>query len=147
MYNRFILPSIRLPLGLTSTSTRLRAAQAVMNDLKLSLGGVMTTALSFVLARLGLDTLAGDTQLRVFPLHSFVYSNVPGMEQPVYLFSTKSRVTGFQVYYPNLVSQTVFLTYCDRMSFSLTTCASQIKDPALLVQSFADEVKAWREES
>lgn len=146
-YNHFIMPSFRIPVGLPSTSTRLRAAKDAMGQLKLSLGGILTTKISYVLGRLGLDTLAGDTQLRVFPLHSFVYSNVPGMEQPVCLFSTKSRVTGFEVFYPNLVSQVIFLTYCDQMTFSLTTCTSQIKDPALLLQSFAEEVKAWREES
>jgi len=146
MYNDFVMPSFDLPVGIPSSAKRLEKARETMGKLKVSLVGPITTCLSHVLGRLGLDAVAGDTQLDTFPKHSFVYSNVPGFEQPVYLFSNASKITGFQVYYPNVISQVIFLSYCDKMTMSLCTSPDVVKEADFLVKAFVDEIEAWKTE-
>lgn len=146
MYNNFLMASFELPVGHSTSAARLAAAKATMDKVKTSMVGIITDKLSHLLGRLGLDNLASDTQLKVFPLHSFVYSNVPGFEQPVYLFTNKSKITSFEVYYPNIIHQSLFLSYCDQLTFSLTTCPKIVKNPQALVQAFVDEVAQWKSE-
>lgn len=141
MYNDFMMPSFNLPVGASTTTARLDAIKTIMAGVKVSLTGPITTGFSHLLGRLGLDKLAGDTQLKVFPRHSFVYSNVPGFEQPVYLFGGKSQVRRFEAYYPNMITQTLFLTYCDNLSFSVTT--NLLTSPETLTRNFVEEIAAW----
>eukprot|EP00929_Paragymnodinium_shiwhaense_P008859 TRINITY_DN112830_c0_g1_i1.p1 TRINITY_DN112830_c0_g1~~TRINITY_DN112830_c0_g1_i1.p1 ORF type:complete len:499 (+),score=80.12 TRINITY_DN112830_c0_g1_i1:102-1598(+) len=143
MYNNFVMPSFEMPIGASQRDARLSTAHKTMEELKTSLTGPITQQLSGVLGRLGLDALAGDTQLKVFPLHSFVYSNVPSFEQPAYLFGGKHKIENLEVYYPNLISQTIFFSYCDKMMFSLTTDPTVVAKPRALVDAFVEEVAEW----
>jgi hypothetical protein len=68
---------------------------------------------------------------------------VPGFTQAVHLFDTAHKIERFAVFNPNLVSQCFFLSYQDQLCFSLTTDKATVAQPALLVQSFAAEVREW----
>ena len=78
-------------------------------------------------------------------LHTSLASHVPGFTQPVYLFGT-SKVERFAVYYPNLVSQLLFLSYNGALTCSLSTDPATIAKPQMLVDLFAEEVTAWANE-
>ena len=80
-----------MPLHVTSPkdlsrAERLAAVRATMSEMKTSYAGMITKALTKVLVSFGLDSLIGDTNIKVFKKHSFVYSNVPGFEEEVKLF-------------------------------------------------------------
>jgi hypothetical protein len=143
LYNDFIMPSMRLPVGADSPQQRLTEAHAVMADLKQSKVGWIIAQLSSVLARLGLDGLAGDTQQRLFGKHSFVYSNVPGYQKPAYLFGPPHKIERFATYYPNMISQLLFLSYCDQLTMSLSTDVDVVKKPKVLLECFVSEVNEW----
>jgi len=96
-----------------------------------------------VASRLGLDAIVGQTQSTVFSKHSFVYSNLPGFTQPAYVWGVPHHVEAFAVYYPNVVSQLLFLSYNGQLSCSLSTDAATVKQPKLLVDAFATEVEEW----
>lgn len=145
-YNNFVMPSLELPVGVASRGARLLKARETMNQLKVSLTGPITEWLSCLLGRLGLDALAGETQLKIFPLHSFVYSNVPGFDRPTFLFGGKNKIKSFESYYPNMISQTLFLSYCNVLTFSLTTDPTVVSKPQALVDAFAEEVSVWHKE-
>ena len=142
MYNDFLLPSIKLPLSAATYSGRLEQVKKVMEETKASRSGYIMGKLLTVLSRLGLDALVGNTQLTVFGKHAFVYSNLPGFTQPVHLFGeSKAKLTAFEAYYPNLVSQLLFLSYNGQLTCSLSTVKSTIKEPKKLVDAFAKEVE------
>ena len=67
--------------------------------------------------RLGLESIIGKTQNAMFARHAFVYSNVPGFTQPVYLFAAPDeparygKIEQFGVFYENLNSQIIFMSY------------------------------------
>ena len=143
MYNDFLLPSIALPLGPETRAERLDAVRGVMSETKRSRAGFFMAIVLQAVARLGLDDLIGQTQLQVFSKHAFVYSNLPGFTKPVFLFGS-ARVESFAVYYPNLVSQLLFLSYNGALTCSLSTDPGTITKPQLLVDLFVDEVIAWQ---
>ena len=45
-----------------------------------------------------------------------------------------------------MVSQVIFLTYCDQLTMSLNTSRSVVADPELLCALFVREVRAWAKE-
>ena len=146
LFNDFVMPSFELGVSATDRPARLAAAQSAMRELKGSFAGPLTMMINGVLARLGLEAFMGDTTLKAFSNHSFVYSNVPGFEEPVYVFG-KAKVAAIAAYYPNVVSQTIFISYCDQLGFSLITDASVVKKPKLLTAAFVEEVEEWAKAS
>ena len=84
--------------------------------------------------------------LQVFGKHAFVYSNLPGFTQPVHLFERTAKVDRFAAYFPNLVSQLLFLSYGSELTCSLSTDAATITRPQAFVDCFALEVAQWAEE-
>jgi hypothetical protein len=143
LYNDFIMPSMRLPVGADTPQQRLLQAHEVMSDLKQSKVGWIVSKLSAVLARLGLDALCGDTQQKVFGKHSFVYSNVPGYQKPAHLFGPPHKIERFATYYPNMISQLLFMSYCDQLTMSLSTDVDVVKKPQVLLECFEHEVNEW----
>ena len=140
MYNDFLLPSIRLPVGEKTPNARLEAVRRLMAETKASRSGYIMSRLLTLLSSLGLDAFIGQTQLTVFGKHSFIYSNLPGFTQPVHLFDARAKVERFAVYYPNLVSQLLFLSYDGQLTCSLSTDAATITQPQTLVDCFVVEV-------
>ena len=144
LYNDFIMPSIRLPVGPDGREDRLRAVHSIMDAAKRSYAGFFMGRLLTVAARLGLDAVVGQTQNTVFGKHAFVFSNMPGFTEPVHLLlGAGARVERFAVYNPNLISQCFFLSYNGELCFSLSTDAATVVQPSLLVESFAEEVSEW----
>jgi len=146
-YNRFVMPSFSLAVSQKDRAERLAACSSTMRAMKTSLEGPITMALNKVLVRIGAEGFIGKTMLDTFGNHSFVYSNVPGFVKPVYVLGTNSKVKGINVYYPNLISQVICLSYVDTLSFSLITDPTICKDPALLAQLFEKEVTDWANET
>ena len=140
MYNDFLLPSIRLPVGEKTPNARLEAVRRLMAETKASRSGYIMSRLLTLLSSLGLDAFIGQTQLTVFGKHSFIYSNLPGFTQPVHLFDARAKVERFAVYFPNLVSQLLFLSYDGQLTCSLSTDAATITQPQTLVDCFVVEV-------
>ena len=52
-------------------------------------------------------------------------------------------MTRIGVYYPNMISQAIFVSYAGEMTFSLSTDASVVKRPSLLTALFVEEVGSW----
>ena len=112
-----------------------------MATLKSSLAGVITLKLSSLLSILGLEMMAGDTNVEIFRRHSFVYSSVPAFSEQVYIFGRP--VDEMCAYYPNVISQTVFVTYRDSLTICLSSDVSTVAHPEELVSLFAAEVADW----
>jgi len=140
LYNEFVMPSIDLSLE-KDRDARFAATRATMAEVKTSFQGYFTLILSSILGQLGLEGFAGETNLKIFRNHSFVYSNVPGYESQVYGFGQK--MTGLQAYYNNMISQTIFISCMGRLTFNLMTDKKTVKDPQFLVDSFVAEVDDW----
>jgi len=147
LHNSFVMPSFRLAVAQKDRMERLAAISATMRAMKSSLEGPVTMAINSLLVRLGAEGFISKTMLDTFGNHSFVYSNVPGFEAPVFVVGTNIKVKGINVYYSNLISQVICLSYVDTLSFSLITDSKICKDPAMLSQLFAEEVIAWADET
>jgi len=147
LHNSFVMPSFSLAVAQSDRMERLAASSASMRAMKSSMEGLVTMAVNSVLVRLGAEGFIGKTMLDTFGNHSFVYSNVPGFEAPVFVFGTNIKVKGINVYYPNLISQVICLSYVDTFSFSLITDSTICKDPAMLAQLFEEEVTDWADET
>ena len=148
LFNNIILPSMPLCVGTRygSRLERLEAVRGVMARVKTSAVGSIAVWLNSVLMALGLEELAGATNVRIFGKHSFVYSNVPAFARTVRIFGDYD-VAQFRAWYPNMVSQTVFVSYRDTLSFSLVTePVAGLARPQLLTDLFAEEVRQWAEE-
>jgi len=143
MYNNFLMPSIALPVADADRAARLAAVQREMGRTKGSLAGFFMGKLLTIASRLGLDHIVGQTQNTIFKKHAFVYSNMPGFSEQVHFLSPSHPVSHFAVYFPNLVSQCLFVSYNGTLSFSLSTDAATVAKPQLLVDSFVAEVNAW----
>ena len=148
LFNNIILPSMPLCVGTRygSRLERLEAVRGVMARVKTSAVGSIAVWLNSVLMALGLEELAGATNVRIFGKHSFVYSNVPAFARTVRIFGDYD-VAQFRAWYPNMISQTVFVSYRDTLSFSLVTePVAGLAQPQLLTDLFAEEVRQWAEE-
>eukprot|EP00008_Paramoeba_atlantica_P000011 CAMPEP_0201505236 /NCGR_PEP_ID=MMETSP0151_2-20130828/85652_1 /ASSEMBLY_ACC=CAM_ASM_000257 /TAXON_ID=200890 /ORGANISM="Paramoeba atlantica, Strain 621/1 / CCAP 1560/9" /LENGTH=400 /DNA_ID=CAMNT_0047899071 /DNA_START=477 /DNA_END=1679 /DNA_ORIENTATION=+ len=146
MYNNFLLPSVELPVTTPDRDECLKKVVGVMNGLKKSLVAIIQAKLIGVLGKLGLDAVISELQLKVFAAHSIVYSNVPGHDQPIYLFGPKRKVDKVAVYYPNMIPQAIFLSYQGQLSFSLITDEGQMPDSRRLVDFFVEEINSWHDE-
>ena len=141
-YNDFVMPSTPIPVFVKDRAARLRAVQDSMKALKVSRAGVIQTLIVAIFERLGLEKVAGATQKQIFGKHSFVYSNLPGYEQPV--FFAKKKVSKFGIFFPNMITQVVFFSYDGTLSLSVSTDAAYLKDPHLLNTFFHDEIADWK---
>lgn len=154
LYNNFVLPSMHLPIlpatGAAAERTeRLAAVRRVMQHSKNSLAGWWLAKLVTLATRLGLESIIGKTQNAMFARHAFVYSNVPGFTQPVYLFAAPDeparygKIEQFGVFYENLNSQIIFMSYNGTFSMSLSTDPAVLSQPQLLCDLFVKEVLEW----
>jgi hypothetical protein len=91
-YNNFLMPTLCLPVNASDRLQCLQKVKDVMAELKTSMVGPIQMRLMEFLGRLGLDAVAANSQIEIFKKHSFVYSNVPGFEQPFFMFNTKRQV-------------------------------------------------------
>eukprot|EP00656_Telonema_subtile_P054962 TRINITY_DN834_c0_g1_i5.p1 TRINITY_DN834_c0_g1~~TRINITY_DN834_c0_g1_i5.p1 ORF type:complete len:168 (-),score=49.15 TRINITY_DN834_c0_g1_i5:152-655(-) len=143
-YNNFMLASVQLPTGVQPVdqyTARLQQGKALMDSLKSSSVAPIATGLAQILLALGLDAPAVDTNVQLFSNHSFVFSSVPGYDQTVCV--ANKPVCRIDTFYPNMISQLILLTYCDKLSIALCTDPSELKQPELLVQSFIDYLTEW----
>mmetsp|Transcript_4670 Transcript_4670/g.7000 ORF Transcript_4670/g.7000 Transcript_4670/m.7000 type:complete len:516 (-) Transcript_4670:25-1572(-) len=144
LYNDFLMPSMSLPANVEGREERIAAVKKVMAGLKTSLVGFIQERLVLILGALGLDAMIKQSQVALFKKHSFVYSNVPGFEKDVYLFAERCNVHKISVYYPNVLSQAIFLTFRGSLGFSLVTDRGELPEFEMLVDSFVEEIKSWR---
>ncbi len=147
LYNDFLLVSLRLPFGVENREERLKLIRELMGRAKRSLVGIIQVYLTKFLSKIGLDKLIAETQKKIFALHSFVYSNVPGFQQPIHIFEPGHEVEKIEVYYPNMVNQCIFLSYRGDLSMSLTTDTERaIRRPLDLFSHFRQEIEDWNKE-
>ena len=91
-------------------------------------------------------------QLAVFSKHSFVYSNLPGFDRPIYVWgapgqpASVGKVERIAAYYQNIVSQLIFLSYAGQLTVCLTTDPAALAKPQRLADLIAREVVEWEAE-
>lgn len=143
-YNDFVMPSTKLPVfghdG--DTASRFAAVQAAMKSVKKSRAGYIQAVLVAILEKFGLDKVAGATQKKIFAKHSFVYSNLPGYDQPVFL--AKKQITKWGIFFPNMITQIIFFSYNGKLSLSISTDDKVLKNPTRLNDLFQAEIEAWK---
>lgn len=93
---------------------------------------------------LGLDKIIYDTNLAQWHRTSWMFSNVPGPREELYLFGEK--LLSFKPFYANLVSQAIFFSYNNNVSLAMVIDKTNVQLPEEIGKCFIAELDAMTEE-
>jgi hypothetical protein len=143
--NYWAFVSCPLPVGVESTRGRLLASQEAMNYVKLSsMAAIQMWMQTHVLPRLP-QFLRRKTAYDIFSRHSMVFSNVPGPSQPIHFCGEK--VLGLQVVFPNILPQTLIVSYAGEVFMNMVLDTSLVKGAeTLLPKYYVEEAMALAKE-
>ena len=74
--------------------------------------------------------LQQKTAYDIFSRHTMVFSNVPGPSRDIYVCG--ERVLGMQVLFPNLVPQSLLISYADSVFFNMSLDEDDLPGPAFI---------------
>lgn len=136
--NYWAFISCPLPIGSSSSRERLLKSSQEMSFVKASsMAPIQMFLQTFILPLLP-QFLQRKTAYDIFSRHSIVFSNVPGPPAPIHFCGEK--VLGIQVIFPNLLPQTLIISYAGEMFMNMvldTQLAEQ--GETLLPQYYLEE--------
>jgi hypothetical protein len=137
--NKWAFASVDLPISGATSAERLRSCHESTMALKGSSMVALQWLVQTYLLPLMPAFLRKQTALDLFARHSMVFSNLPGNEEPL-LLGTRPLL-GLQVIFPNLLPQSILISYNKRIFSNLVVDPAYISDAdKKLLQSL------WREE-
>lgn len=138
--NKMAMMSFRFPMNGKSTDERMELAHKEFQRLKDSLQVPILFSITEIGVQLGLEKAIVDTNTKLFHRTSWIFSNVKGPEEPLYVLGHEMK--GFTACYNNAIHQAIFFSYNGTVSASLTMDTASIKNPDFFKSCFMDELKA-----
>ncbi|KAI9028789.1 hypothetical protein DFJ74DRAFT_660099 [Hyaloraphidium curvatum] len=138
LHNQWCFISIPLPVGLATPAERLKSVNATMTGIKKS-----PDPLAFMnVQRLGMGVLpkgqAAQAGLESMTKHTMVFTNVPAMQEYVYLAGKK--VTSIFPVISNIVPQISALSYAGQITINMVVDPEIIVDHEKLSDFFMEEL-------
>lgn len=139
--NYWAFISCAIPVGLPDCKKRLEACNKTMNAIKYSSAGLIQMFIQTNLLPSLPQFLRRKTAYDIFSRHSLVFSNVPGPPAPIHFCGEK--ILGIQVVFPNLLAQTLIVSYAGEVFMSMAIDGHVVKDgDALLPKYYLEEALA-----
>lgn len=139
MRNKWAFVSSELPISVPSCTGRLTACNAAMNSLKSSTIAFIQLWVQTNLLPLLPGFLQKGTCLDLFKRHSMVFSNVPGPDKTFYFAG--EQMVGIQVLFPNLLTQTMIISYNGGLFMNMIVDDELIHDTDKLKEYYREELK------
>jgi len=142
--NNFTLVSSHIGVGEETREKTMGVIQNSMQKVKKSAIAPLTMLIQNIIVYFGLEKAFAPEFKKNFTANSFVYSNVPGIQQPLYCFG--HEVTGLSCFFCNAVPQMILLSYNNQISMGLTTQRDVVEDPVEFANSWVKEISQWASE-
>ena len=139
MKNKWAFVSAHLPTGHGTARSRLVEATREMQAVKESGRVVVQQWVQETILPHLPTFLARQTAYDIFSRHSMVFSNVPGPQQEIYF--AKQRMCGLHVLFPNLVNQTMIISYGGGIFMNMVLDPDVVPDTQPIVDAFTAELK------
>lgn len=139
LFNKFALVPFEFPIGNMSPKERLITTKKTLFEIKNTITAYVVMLITDVLHRLGCYSLQKEILTDTLSNFTCVFSNVRGpSERSCYL---GKEIVHVECSYANYTNQFIFLSYGDFMGGTLTTDASCVKEPEILLDYIHTELK------
>jgi len=142
--NYFAVVAAEAPVQLDDRKEILKRVKKSMDTIKNSSAMIVNIKLQELTCYLGAEKLAEKAFKEAFLNHSFIYSNVPGLQEQIY-FSGK-EVTDLAAFFPNAMSQFILFSYNNRITMGLTTNTKMVDAPEEITSGFKKAIEDWASE-
>ena len=142
--NKFSMCPTALAVGEPSARARLERTRATFATLKASIAPWLLLHLSSLIGGYLGIAVAAQTTHDIFSGITCVFSNVPGPPDPIYMGG--QRVTSVGAFYPNFVTQYIFLGYEQSLRLGMTVDLNAIKEPEKMFEFLQAELDALEKE-
>jgi len=144
LFNNFTLVPIVFPIGIMTCRKRLITAKKTLFEIKNTITAPVIAWSIRILLKLGLYTMSKKWLTDVSSNFSCVFSNVRG--PPKKAFFLGKEILHVECSYTHYTSMFLFVSYCGMMGCTLTTDASTVKKPQLLLDYIQTEVLRFKDE-
>ena len=134
LQNYWAFISCPLAVGSSSSRERLLKTSKDMTSVKASSMAPIQMFLQTYVLPLLPQFIQRKTAYDIFSRHSLVFSNVPGPPAPIHFCGEK--VLGIQVIFPNLLPQTLIISYAGEVFMNMVLDTEIIKDGDTLLPKF-----------
>jgi hypothetical protein len=136
--NLWCFMSAPMAINEKTAQGRVTATMTMMEGLKRSYEAVVQFWLmNYVLCYSPLFVIH-DTAQKTFTRHSLVFSNVPGPQEALYLCG--EEILSLQAIFPNILPQTIIVSYNGAICGNLVVDSTIVKDPHLLRETYLEEL-------
>jgi len=139
--NYFAVVAAECPVQCEDRKEVLRRVKKSMDTIKNSSAMAITTFLQDLTCYLGLDELTEKSFKDAFLNHTFIYSNVPGIQEQIY-FAGK-EVSNLSAFFPNTMMQMILFSYNNKVTVALTTDTKLVDAPEEIIDGFNTAIEAW----
>jgi hypothetical protein len=137
--NKWCFISAPMPINEKTPMERVKSSMSVMESLKKSYESIIQFWLmNNILCHSPLFFIH-DTAQKTFTRHSIVFSNVPGPQEALYLCGEEA--IGIQAIFPNIIAQTIIVSYNGAICGNLVVDSTVVKDRELLKETYLEELK------
>jgi hypothetical protein len=136
--NKWAFVSANLPIGSESSSDRLSEANKQMKQMKSSPMAFVQLWVQNNILPLMPRSMRQKTALDLFSRHSMVFSNVPGPGEALSIAG--QRILGMQVIFPNLISQTMIVSYAGAVFMNMVLDSDIVNSPEKVSEFFNAEI-------
>jgi len=144
LFNNFTLVPFVFPIGSMTCRERLITAKKTLFQIKNTITAPVIAWSIRILMKLGLDTMRKKWATDASSNISCVFSNVRG--PPEKAFFCGKEIVHMECSYGYYTSMFLFLSYCGMMGCTLTTDASALNKPQLLLDYIHTEVLRFKDE-
>ena len=139
MKNKWAFVSAHLPTGRDTAVDRLTETAREMQAVKESGRVLVQQWVQETILPYLPKFLAQQTAYDIFSRHSMVFSNVPGPQQEMYF--ANQRMCGLHVLFPNLVNQTMIISYGGGIFMNMVLDPALVPDTQPIVDAFKAEIR------
>lgn len=137
--NMWCFISAPMPINEKTPQGRVQSSMKIMETLKKSYEAIIQFWLmNYVLCYSPLFVIH-DTAQKTFTRHSIVFSNVPGPQHALYLCG--KELMSIQVIFPNIISQSIILSYNGSICGNLVVDSSVVKESDALKETYLEEMR------
>ncbi|KAJ3203308.1 hypothetical protein HDU67_010250 [Dinochytrium kinnereticum] len=143
LHNNWSMVSVPLLVSISDPLERVTRTAEATSSIKSTPEASATLTLQKTMATLFGDDAQSKMVVDVFAGHTCVFSNVPGMGEPVYV--AMEKVLDIQFVVPNMVHQVNMTSYDGRIYCNFCTSDALIKHPGALKQYLLTELEVMAE--
>jgi hypothetical protein len=137
--NLWCFMSAPMAINETTPQGRVTVTMAMMEGLKRSYEAIVQFWLMNSILCYSPLFVIHDTAQKTFTRHSLVFSNVPGPQEALYLCG--EELVSFQAIFPNILPQTIIVSYNGTICGNLVVDSRIVKDPEVLRETYLEELR------